>query len=80
MQIKPSFNDAQGWPVQAESAENGNQMAGNGSQVRKPKSCRGLPANATRRRLSVSLYLTLALLQGGREGGPAGEGRMPKED
>ena len=33
--------------MQAESAENGNQMVGNGSQVRKPKSCRGLPANAT---------------------------------
>ena len=31
---------------QAESAENGNQMAGNGSQVPKPKSFRGHPANA----------------------------------
>ena len=34
-------------PVKAESAENGNQMAGNGSQVPKPKSFRGHPANAT---------------------------------
>ena len=34
-------------PVKAESAENGNQMAGNGSKVPKPKSFRGHPANAT---------------------------------
>ena len=33
--------------VQAESAGNRSQMAADGCQVGKPKSCRGLPANAT---------------------------------
>ena len=47
MQIKPGTNDSQRWPLQTESAKPEIKWQLNGCQVRKPKSCRGLPANAT---------------------------------